>query len=91
MVVLTDESFDRTGIERRNRARTAIERAAQAQRASTPVTSYRVDAQQPAFDAPAPSFGGGSGAIDPVSGAIGLALAAAAAAAAKRRARKNAA
>lgn len=91
MVVLADESFDRAGIERRNRARTAIEHAAQAQRASTPVTSHRVDAHRPAFDAPAPTFGGGSGAIDPVSGAIGLALAAGAAAAAKRRARKNAA
>lgn len=85
MVVLADESFARHGVERRNQARTAREHAAQARRAAAPVVSHRVDAQQPAFDRPSAGLGG-SGAIDPVTGLVGLALAAGAALARRRRA-----
>lgn len=85
MVVLSDESFARHGVERRNRQRTATEHAAQARRAAAPVVDHRVDHRQPAFDRPAPRLGGGSGAIDPLSGILGVGIAAAAAAAARRR------
>jgi len=69
MVVMSDESFATRGIERRNQQRTATERAAQTLRAAAPVKSYRVDAQNPTYSAPAPhvSHGGGGhggGAMD---------------------------
>lgn len=67
MVVMADESFAERGIERRNQQRTARERQAQAARQAQPVKSYRVDAQQPTYSAPAPhvsqgrsSSGGGA-------------------------------
>ncbi len=72
MLVLADEVFKSRGIERRNRARTAIEHAAQAQRRSQPVRSTRVDEKDPMFRRPAPSVGGG--AIDPFGGALVLGL-----------------
>jgi Ca-activated chloride channel family protein len=86
MVVLPDEAFERHGVERRNRERVAREHAAQARRAATPVASHRIDASQPAFDRPAPSLGGGSGAVDPLSALAGIALAGAAALARRRSA-----
>ena len=82
MIALDDAAFDRHGIERRNRARTAIEHAAQDQRAVAPIRQHRVDVQQPTFDKPAPGLGGG--AIDPVLAALALGVAAAAAARARR-------
>ena len=84
MVVLDDRAFESHGIERRNRERVARERSAQTRRAGQPIRSYRVDRERPAFDRPAPSLGGGSGAIDPVLGLIGLALAGAAASTRRR-------
>lgn len=77
MVVLSDASFARHGIDRDNRERVARERQAQTVRASQPVKDQRVDRQQPAFqhNAPRPNWGGGGGAVDPWT----LALAAGAA------------
>ena len=83
MLVLSDEAFEHYGIERRNRARTALEHAAQARRQAQPVRGYRVDAPQPMFDRPVPSLGGG--ALDPLSGALALGLGALGLAAARRR------
>lgn len=66
MVVLADERFAGRGIERRNQQRVAIERQAQAVRASQPAQNHRVDTQQPAFAGNAPRLGGGGGgALDP--------------------------
>jgi Ca-activated chloride channel family protein len=79
MVVLSDESFAKRGIERRNRERLALEHAAQSQRAARPAQNHRVDTARPAFRFPTPSIGGG-GAIDPVTGLVMLGAAAAAAA-----------
>jgi Ca-activated chloride channel family protein len=76
MVVLTDESFAARGIERRNRERVAIERAAQAVRATQPAASARVDQHQPMFNGTAPSAGSnGAGGLDPVAAVITLAVA----------------
>ncbi|OAM89077.1 VIT and VWA domain-containing protein [Termitidicoccus mucosus] len=67
MVVLDDATHDARGIDRKNRDRTALERAAQSARAQTVATNYQVDANQPAYSAPAPhvsrsrGFGGGGG------------------------------
>lgn len=72
MLVLSDEAFARHGIERRNQARVATEREAQARRAGQPVQGYRVDRDRPMFDWPAPSLGGG--ALDPIGGALALGL-----------------
>src|SRR5262249_35469714 len=55
MVVAADSVFDRHGIQRNNRERIATERQAQANRASRPIQSYRVDTEQPAFPAAAPT------------------------------------
>lgn len=74
MVVLADDVFERNGIERRNRDRTAIEHQAQAQRRAQPVRNNRVDTQQPMFSQPAPSPGNGGGALDPFSALIVLSL-----------------
>ncbi len=67
MVVLDDDTFARRGIERRNQQRTALERTAQSARAAAPAKSYRVDAQQPTYQKPAPHIshgGGGGGALE---------------------------
>jgi Ca-activated chloride channel family protein len=67
MVVLDDATHDARGIDRKNRDRTALERAAQSARAQTVATNYQVDANQPTYSAPAPhvsrsrGFGGGGG------------------------------
>lgn len=79
MVVLSDESFARRGIERRNRDRLALEQVAQSQRAAQPAVNHRVDTAKPAFRLPTPSVGGG-GALDPLTGLVMLGVAAAAAA-----------
>ncbi|MCZ6674588.1 MAG: VIT and VWA domain-containing protein [Verrucomicrobia bacterium] len=67
MIVLTDEQFQRHGIDRRNQARIQAERAAQIERNRNPVTNRRVDSSNPAFqqNAPRPNTGGGAGAISP--------------------------
>jgi Ca-activated chloride channel family protein len=83
MVVLADAAFAERGIERRNQARVAQERQAQAVRAQQPARPLRVDHSSPAFTQPAPSVGGG--AIDPLTGGMALSLAGLAAAAMARR------
>ncbi len=82
MLVLADEGFERHGILRRNRARTALEHAAQARRQAQPLRGQRVDREAPMFERSAPSLGGG--AIDPLSGALALGLAALGLAAGRR-------
>lgn len=66
MVVLDDAAYARHGIARDNRERLATEQQARAERFAQPARSYRVDEQQPAFPAAAPSSGGakGGGAVD---------------------------
>jgi Ca-activated chloride channel family protein len=79
MVVMSDESFNRRGIERRNQTRVATERAAQAVRATQGPVNRRVDTAQPMYTAPAHTLnnggsrggGGGGGAVDPVIILIG--------------------
>jgi Ca-activated chloride channel family protein len=72
MVVMSDESFNRRGIERRNQARVATERAAQAVRATQAPVNRRVDTAAPTYTQPAHSLGGGrsggggGGAVDPM-------------------------
>jgi Ca-activated chloride channel family protein len=73
MVVLDDAAFVHHGVERRNRSRTAVEHKAQQRRRSQPAVDRRVDRNQPMFDLPTPSIGGG-GAIDPLSGVLALGL-----------------
>ena len=86
MVVLTDEAFDRHGIERHNKQRVARERGAQAARSSQAPTSYVVDRRQPLTNGSAPrhsprrsSGGGGSlgggGALHPLTVLAMIALA----------------
>ena len=70
MVALDDDGFARHGIDRRNRERTAIEHAAQANRTAS--GAQRVDTNQPMYDRPAPSVEGG-GAFGPWF--VGLTLA----------------
>ncbi len=87
MIVLDDASHRRHGVERSNRARIERERAAQSRRAAGAPRSYRVDAParsgdgptssssssgNPMFPANAPRSGGGSGAIDPLTGSAML-------------------
>jgi Ca-activated chloride channel homolog len=74
MIVLDDDAFQKHNIERRNAARTAEEHLAQSMRLQTPAQNYRVDQQQPAYQAPAPRIpressggAGGGGAIHPLS------------------------
>ena len=61
MIVMRDEQFAAHGIERKNKKRIEKEQQAKQQRAQAPVTSHRVDTQQPAFTTHRPSFGGGGG------------------------------
>ncbi len=71
MLLLDDDTFAKRGIARNNRQRTALEHQAQSVRAQEGPRSYRVDASQPAFSAPAPHVsqngggGAGGGALDP--------------------------
>lgn len=77
MVVLSDESFSKRGIDRRNQRRTVLERQAQAVRSSQAPSNRRVDHSSPMFKHRAPRAGGrgGSGAIDPLTGTMAIALA----------------
>lgn len=70
MVVVEEEVFNTLGIDQRNKRRLETESVAQKTRASSSVTSRRVDTAQPMFTGSQPSFGGGAGALDPVSLAI---------------------
>ena len=87
MVVLSDEGFSKRGIDRRNQRRTVLERQAQAVRSSQPPSNRRVDHASPMFKhrAPRPRGRGGSGAIDPLTGTLALALAGWALATRRRR------
>lgn len=69
MVVLSDETFEKLGIDRQNRRRIERERAARAQRAGQ-TRSHRVDTSSPMFKRNSPSLGGG--AFDPLSAAAAL-------------------
>ena len=91
MLVLRDDAFERRGIDRKNRDRTAREHEAQAQRAAAPVVSHRVDTQAPAFPQRAHSVGHGGGAIDPLTlvAALGAAAATAGSAIRSRRGSKS--
>ncbi|MDR0353084.1 MAG: VWA domain-containing protein [Opitutaceae bacterium] len=99
MVVLDDATHDARGIERKNRDRAAHERAAQSARAQTAATNYQVDANQPAYSAPAPHIsrsrgfgGGGGGALESTDLALLLLfaiLAGAAGLARRAKARKS--
>jgi Ca-activated chloride channel family protein len=60
MVVLREEVFDTLGIKRHNQQRVQVEAQAQQQRASQPVSTNRVDKNQPMFKSNRPSHGGGS-------------------------------
>jgi len=74
MLLLSDDGFERHGLERQNRERVAIERKAQSVRAKQAPVNRRVDQSQPMFHEPAPSRRG-AGAIDPLSGVLALLLA----------------
>ncbi len=63
MLVVRDEVFERRGIKRSNRARLALEHAAQQQRAQRSAVSRRVDTQQPMYTSKRASHSGG-GALD---------------------------
>ena len=72
MLVLADHSFQRHGIERKNKQRVQRERSAQSARAAAPApVSRRVDTQQPLTPSRAPSIGGGGsdggGAFPPLA------------------------
>jgi len=60
MLVVSDEVFARHRIARDNRARVAVEQAAQKQRAQHAAPPRRVDTQQPMYTKPRPNHGGGS-------------------------------
>jgi Ca-activated chloride channel family protein len=85
MVVLSDEVFTGRGIERKNLARVARERKAQAVRAAQAARNRRVDTDRPVFGGKAPRVGGG--ALDPFTVALVLGLAGAAVALGRRRRR----
>jgi Ca-activated chloride channel family protein len=87
MVVVDDAAFERHGVERRNRTRTALEHAAQQRRQSQPAVDRRVDRREPMFDLPTPSIGGG--AIDPLSGVLALGLGALGLAARRSKSRRS--
>jgi len=67
MVVVEEDVFQELGIEQRNRQRLQKEQIKQAVRTSRPVRSTQADTHQPMFSGNRPSFGGGAGALDPIS------------------------
>ncbi len=71
MVVLSDSTFTKRGIERKNAKRVATERQAQSVRSSQPATNYQVDQHQPLTQGkPRRTFGGGGGgggALNPLA------------------------
>lgn len=60
MIVLREDVFAAQGIERSNRDRVALERAARQQRATGAPRDLRVDQQQPMYPSNRPSTGGGA-------------------------------
>ncbi len=65
MLVVRDEVFQQLNIQRNNKQRVEKEQQARQTRAQQPVTSKRVDSQQPMFNKPRSTLGGGgSGAFD---------------------------
>ncbi len=72
MVVLSDTALADRGIERHNQIRIAREQQARVQRSQQPAKNYRVDRKKPAFKLPVPNLDGGGGAIDPLTGALGI-------------------
>ncbi len=64
MLVVRDEVFQQLNIQRSNKQRVEKEQQARQARAQQPLTSKRVDSQQPMFTKPRSSLGGGSGAMD---------------------------
>jgi len=77
MLVLADGDFTRRGIERNNKQRIDVERAAQAARVQAPPVNRRVDSSQPMFSGNSHSLGhGGGGAFDPATALLALLLAA---------------
>ena len=66
MVVVRDEVFKQLGIDRRNRDRLQREHKARQERAAKPVTSRRVDSNQPMFkhNRPTTRSSGGAGSFD---------------------------
>ncbi len=67
MLVVRDERFQELALKRNNRDRLAIESAAQALRQGQSAAPVRVDAAQPLFTQPRPTYGGGATG----SGALG--------------------
>lgn len=66
MIVMSDEQFEKNGIDRSNRDRRDKENSAAKQRKSTGATSNRVDQNQPAFNSNRTNYsGGGGGAVGP--------------------------
>ena len=63
MIVVEETVFEELHIERKNQQRVAKENAAREVRKNQPVQDNRADKQQPMFNAPRPSSGGG-GALD---------------------------
>ncbi len=59
MVVLREEAFTQHNIQRKNQQRVANEQQARQQRAAAPVSSKRVDTQQPMFKGNRPGLSGG--------------------------------
>jgi len=72
MLVLSDQDFQRHGIERRNQQRVAREHAAQRVRMTEAPRNRRVDQNQPMFRRDAPSTG--NGAFGPIEIALVLLL-----------------
>ncbi len=72
MVVLSDTAFADRGIERHNQTRIAREQQARVQRSQQSAKNYRVDRKKPAFKHKVPDLGGGGGAIDPLTGVLGI-------------------
>ncbi|BFM09414.1 VIT and vWA domain-containing protein [Halioxenophilus aromaticivorans] len=68
MIVVQEQVFQAQNINRNNQQRVAQEQQARANRAQQPVQDNRIDKQQPMFQSPRPSLGGGggSGALGPV-------------------------
>ncbi|OVE74257.1 hypothetical protein BVX93_00375 [bacterium B13(2017)] len=71
MIVLSDETFTKRNIQRKNQAKIQIERKASSVRLNNPVRNYRVDQSKPAFSFNAPRLSsGGGGAFSPFTGLL---------------------
>lgn len=67
MLVLSDDAFKRHGIDRTNKQRIEREQQARVRRQQQPVTSHRVDQQQPMFDRSAGRVSSGGGSTGPLA------------------------